>query len=282
MTPPTRTFRTYARISSLCTVFEATLTLLPEEGTPLHYVHERPVPVVIGKRGELLPRTDRNLAVILGVKRISDLLPHMEEDLLFLPTRPFESLYLSVPAGEPVIRERVRMLNEASGIFIPVAETSQLVMLVAVTHRRRINGAIVIRHYPVAVYDQGSNLMWAHPAGHSYGLIREEFPNHQKVRQLGPRCRKGRTPDLLRRLDDATGLPQWYQFAKEQMQELQDGEDPLFQAVIAHQANLWLQRSIAESADQALVEATQDFIRGFEMFFGAGGLDPVPGFLAFS
>jgi hypothetical protein len=270
-----RALRRHARISELCTVFEATLHPLREENVSLHFLHERPVQVVVGNRGELLPRTDRGLAVIFKIDRSTELLPHMEEDLLRLPHRPFETLYLHVPIGDPVIPMRTRLLREAAGILLDVAEDGQTVAIVAISHRRRINGSLVLRHFPVAVFDSTGNLLWAHPAGHAYGLLREGFPGHQKVRLLGP---KPRIPvaDPPRRLNAATGLPEWYQLAKEDIQSLQEGDVPSFELVIEHQAHLWLKRGMAKNEDLALQEAAQDFLSGFEVFFGAGGLVPAP------
>lgn len=276
MAPLSRAFRRHARISDLCTVFEATLHPLQEEGVSLHFLHERPVQVVVGIRGELLPRTDRGLAVIFEVNRTTELLPHMEEDLRLLPNRPFETLYLHVPIGDPVLPMRARLLGEASEILLDVADEGQAVIIVAVSHRRKINEAIVIRHFPVALIDLTGSLLWAHPAGHGYGLIREGFPQHQKVRLLGSKHRRPKLEDPLRRLNDCSGLPEWYQLAKEDIQALQEGEAPTFELVIGHQAHIWLQRGMAKDEDHALQEATQDFLSGFEVFFGAGGLIPVP------
>lgn len=281
MDPLSRAFRRHARISDLCTVFQATLNPLQEEGVSLHFLHERPVQVVVGTRGELLPRTDRGLAVIFKVDRSTELLPHMEEDLRLLPNPPFETLYLHVPIGDPAIPMRVRLLNEASGILLDVAEAGQAVIVVAISHRRKINGSLVLRHFPVALFDCMGSLLWAHPAGHAYGLLREGFPQHQKVRFLGPKPRIPVTGPP-RRLNAATGLPEWYQLAKEEIQALQEGDAPTFELVIGHQAHLWLQRGMAKSEDQALQEAAQDFLSGFEVFFGAGGLVPAPLRLEFS
>jgi hypothetical protein len=47
--------------------------------------------------------------------------------------------------------------------------------------------------------------------------------------------------------------------------------------VLDHQVHLLVQRSIFEDADQALREATQQFLSSFEGLFGQGGLHPVPG-----
>ena len=281
MAPLSRAFRRHARISDLCTVFEATLHPLQEEGVSLHFLHERPVQVVVGTRGELLPRTDRGLAVIFGADRTTELLPHMEEDLRLLPNRPFETLYLHVPIWDPVLPMRARLLSEAAGILLDVAEEGRPVIIVAVSHRRKINEALVLRHFPVALFDLAGSLLWAHPAGHGYGLIRGGFPQHEKARILGPKHRRPRIVDPPRRLNDSTGLPEWYLLAKEDIQALQEGEAPTFELVIGHQADLWLQLGMAKDEDHALLEATQDWLSGFEVFFGAGGLIPVPSRLEF-
>lgn len=275
MAPLPRALRRHAQISELCTVFEATLHPLQEENVSLHFLHERPVQVVVGSRGDLMSRMDRSLAVLFKVDRSTELLPHMEEDLQLLPFPPFETLYLQIPIGDPVLPMRARLLDEASRILLEVAEEGQGVIVVAISHRRKINASIVIRHFPVALFDLSGSLFWAHPAGAGYGLIREGFPENQKVRLLGP---KPRIPvaDPPRRLNVSTGLPEWYQLAKEEIQALQEGDTPTFELVIGHQAHLWLQRGMAKSEDQALQEAAQDFLGGFEVFFGAGGLVPAP------
>lgn len=271
------TFRKYCRVSELCAVFDAVLAPNHEEGIARHFVHQLPVQVVLGAKGNLETITDRYFAVVMGLTRDTELEPYMEEDLRLLSYRPAESLYLPLPVGDPVFKARTRLLDEASKLFIDLAEAGTPVKVVAISHRRQINGSIVIRHYPVALFDHAGSLLWAHPAGNAYGLIRYGFPLTQKVRILGPKTRTGKCPEMLRRLDDETGLPAWYQFAREHLQELQTGEEPLYRAVMDHQAYLWVQRSIVETAEQALIEATQQFLIGFETFFGQGGLYPTPG-----
>lgn len=270
-------FRNQWQISSLCTDFTATLQPCFEEGVPRHFVHEKARPVVLDDRGEVMPSTDREFAVLMRVKRTSDLLPHMENDLRSLHYRPTESIYLSLASGNPVVRARMRLLNEASARYIELAEAGTTVRVVAVSHRREINGAIVIRHYPVALFDEEEHMVWVHPSAHGYGLIRDGFPLRQRVRSLGPRRKKGTIPDLLTHLDHETGLPGWFQFAKEHLIDLGLEEEPMYRAVLDHQVHLMVQRSIFEDVDQALREATQQFLTGFESLFGQGGLNPVPG-----
>jgi hypothetical protein len=270
------------QISSLCTDFTATLHLNPEEGVPRHFVQQLTLPVVVDDRGVIQPIIDRQFAVVMRLKRSTDLLPYMEEDLLRLSYRPAESLYLAVAAGEPLVRARIRLLDEASKLFIDLAEAGALVRVVAISHRREINDSMVIRHYPVAILDEGGRLCWVHPAAHSYGLIRDGFPSSQRVRSLGPRTKAGKTPELLSRLDAETGLPEWYLFAQEHLKALELGEDPVYRAVMDHQVHLLVQRSIVEDAEKALQEATQQFLYGFESFFGQGGLHPVPGRLDYA
>jgi hypothetical protein len=277
MSQPSETFRKQWQISSLCTDFTATLQPCFEEGVSRHFVHEKARPVVLDDRGEIQPSTDREFAVVVRVKRTSDLLPHMEDDLRRLHYRPTETLYLSLAAGDPVVRARMRLLNEASSRFIELAEACTSVRVVAISHRRQINEAIVIRHYPVAVFDEDGRMVWVHPSAHGYGLIRDGFPLRQRVRSLGPRRKKGKLPELLSHLDHETGLPAWYQYAKEHLIDLGIDEEPMYRAVLDHQVHLLVQRSIFEDADEALREATQQFLSSFEGLFGQGGLHPVPG-----
>lgn len=277
MPPSAKNLTDQYQISKLCTVMDATLQPCWEEGIARHNVHELLVPIVVGPKGILEPTTDRQIGVVMGLTRLTELPAHMEEDLRRLPYRPYESLYLALPVADPVLRHRTRLLNEASGLFLDLAEAESLVKVAAISHRRRIGSSIVVRHYPVALFDQASGCLWAHPAGNAYGLIRPGFPKTQRVRSLGPRRPEGKTPETLTRLDDESGLPQWYRFAKEQLKDLQDGEDPIYRAIMDFQAQCWLQRSLVEDAEHALRETTQQFLHGFETFFGMGGLQPVPG-----
>lgn len=279
MTRTQKTFREHWRISELCPIFDAVLSPNSEEGINRHFLHQLPKHVVVDAKGNLEAASDLNLAVIMEVKRSSKLLPHMEEDLDRLPYLPFESLYLALPVGDPVFRVRTRLLDEASKLFIDLAEMATLLKVVSISHRRQIQGAIVIRHYPVALFDQSESLLWAHPAGISYGLIRWGFPGTQKVRRLGPESRGWETPIKLRKLDDETGLPLWYRHAKEHLKELQEGQDPLYCAVIDSQAQILARNYPLENEKQALLEATRQFLNGFETFFGQGGLQPTPGYL---
>ena len=270
-------FRQQWQISSLCTEFTATLQPCFEEGVSRHFVHQLAHQVVLDDRGSILPSTDRQFAVVMRLRRTSNLLPHMEDDLRRLHYRPAETLYLSLAADDPVVRARMRLLNESSARFIEIAEAGSTVRIVAVSHRRELNGAHVIRHYPVALFAEDERMVWVHPSAHGYGLIRDGFPLRQRVRSLGPRRKRGKIPDLLSQLDHETGLPGWFQYAKEHLIDLGIDEEPMYRAVLDHQVHLMVQRSIFDDADQALREATQQFMSGFESLFGQGGLNPVPG-----
>lgn len=269
------------QISSLCTVFTGTLNPCNEEGVPRHYVHQLPCPVVLDDRGRIVGKGDCQVAVLTTVKRSSPLLPHMEDDLHRLAYHPTESLYLAIESGDPVIQQRVWMLEEYSRISLDLVGTEETATIVAISHRRKINGFITVRHYPVALLDGNDELLWVHPASLSYGLIRCTLPSEQRVRSLGPRTRPGSIPEMLRCLDDESGLPAWYRFAMEHLEDLGLGEKPTFQEVLGHQAHLWLQGSIIDAADAALLEASQQYMSGFERFFGRGGLHPAPGRMDF-
>lgn len=282
MSRSAQTFRRHARISELCPVFDATLHLLHEEGTPLHQVHERPVQVVANPNGSLCPRVDRRVGVILGVGRRSALLPHMEADLQKCPAPPWESLFLELPLGDRTLRPRIRLAQEASDLLTGLAEAGQVVKIVAISHRRAIHGSVVLRHYPAALFDLSGTLLWTHPAAPAYGLIRHGFPAAQKMRALGPLRRRLHPQDLRRRLDDATGLPSWYRFAFERLREEHPTEKVGFADVIHHQAELWVAHGLAKSLEGAMQEAGQDYLRAFEIFFGMGGLRPMPSLLSFA
>jgi len=277
VTSPPKTFRTHAGISSLCTVFRANLAPCWEEGIPRHYVHRLCQPVVVDAQGRLSPDVDPHLAVVMGLERLSPLLPQMEDDLQRLQERPYESLYLMLPVGEPGTSARPRLLEEVAKLCLELVAADDPILVVAISHRRRIGASTVIRHYPVALFDREGGLLWAHPAGHSYGLIRSGFPRHQRVRTLGPRIRKPSSLYGLTRLDRATGLPVWYRNAQEHLIQTQGVETPSFEATIELQAECLLQWAIAADAEQALREATNQYLRGFETFFGCGGLNPIPG-----
>lgn len=276
------TFRSHARISALCPVFDAKLHLVSEEGTPLHLVHERPLQVVTGPKGNLCPRVDRRIAVIAGVERTTPLLPHMEADLQGLATPPWETLFLEVPVGPTTLPTRIRLAQEASNLLVELAEAGQMVKVVSITHRREIHGAMILRHYPVALFDLAGTLLWAHPAAPSYDLIRRGFPATQKIRTLGPFRERLRSEDLHRRLDDGTGLPAWYRFACDQLRDEYPHASVCFADVIQHQAELWVAKGLKPDMDSAMHEAAQDYLRGFEIWFGMGGLHPVPSLLAFA
>ena len=93
-------FRKQWQISSLCTEFKATLQPCFEEGVSRHFVHQLANQVVLDDRGEIQPSIDRQFAVVMRLRRFSNLLPHMEDDLRRLHYRPAETLYLSLAAGD--------------------------------------------------------------------------------------------------------------------------------------------------------------------------------------
>lgn len=274
MPSPPRTFRNHCKISELCPIFTATLTPLREEGIPLHFVHSRPLPVVVDERGKVLPRTDRQIAVIFGVQRTSELLGRMETELALLPARPFETLYLSFPSDRRDLSLAPKVLTEASKILLSLAEASTPITVVAVSHRRWVHGSVILRHALVAVFNDSEELLWMHPAAAPYGLIRPGFPAAQKARVLG--CRRSTWRPEERRLDPQTGLPAWFRHAADQLREgALDAELP-FTQIMDHQTELWVNLSLAGDEEQARIRATRELMAGFEMFFGPNGLHPEP------
>jgi hypothetical protein len=279
MAPLPKTFRSHAGISDLCTVFHARLHHCWEEGVPRHRLHRPCQPIVIDEKGRIAPDIDVHLTVVLGLERYSPLHDFMEEDLRTLKMPPFESLFLDIPIEDPRDPTRAAFMRESAERFLDLAEAGAPVLVVAMTHRRRIGGSIVLRHYPVAVFDNEGALEWVHPAGPAYGLIRPGFPAHQQIRRLGRR--RGGTIDLngLSRLDPETGLPVWFRQARDQLITDHGIQYPAFEEVIGLEAESLLVCSFARDAEHALREATVRYLRGFERFFGQGGLDPVPGVL---
>jgi len=270
------------RISSLCQIFEVTLRPCWEEGFPRHNVHRLPTQVIIETTGRLGVDLEPQMAVVLHLIRHTDLLPLIKDLFGKVHPSPSESLYLAMPVGSPLLFQRTRLLQEASGTFIELAQREERVILVAMSHRRVINRSLVIRHCPVALFCLEGDLLWLHPAGPNYGLIKAAFPKDQRSRVLGPRLPLQRDPDYFNEMDDATGLPTMYAYAKECLkaaQEADEKEEPVFAAVLDFQAQSLIRRSIAEDAETAITIATQQFLRGFESFFGMGGLLPEPGHL---
>jgi len=275
MPSPPGTFRRDCRISELCPIFDCTLAPVYEEGIPLHFLHERPMLIVVDERGGLRPRTDRHLAVIFEIQRTSELLPHMEKDLALLPTAPFESLYLSLPGDRPDLSLAPTVLAEASTILLSLAEAQTPIRVVAVSHRRWVHGSVILRHFLVAVFDASGDLLWVHPAAAPYGLIRPGFPAAQQARMLGRRSPTWR-PEA-RRLDPQTGLPGWFRFAADQVRTEALDPDLPFVEVMDHQTDMWVRLTLAEDEEQARIKATRELLAGFELFFGAGGLRPEVG-----
>jgi hypothetical protein len=270
------------RISSLCQIFEVTLRPCWEEGFPRHHVHRLPTQVIIESKGRLSADLEPQMAVVLHLIRHTDLLPLIKDPFGKVHPMPSESLYLAMPVGSPLLIHRTRLLQEASSTFIELAQDEERVVLVAVSHRRLINKSLVIRHCPVALFSLEGDLLWLHPAGPNYGLVKAAFPRGQRSRVLGPKLPLKRDPDYFNEVDDATGLPTMYAYAKECLkaaQEADEKDEPVFAAVLDFQAQSLIRRSIAEDAETAITIATQQFLRGFESFFGMGGLFPEPGHL---
>ena len=270
------------RISRLCQIFEVTLHPCWEEGFPRHHVHRLPTQVVIEPKGHLGVDLDPQMAVVLHLTRHTVLLPLANDFLFKAHPKPSESIYFAMPIGSPLLVQRTQRLQEASQIFIELAQEETRVILVAISHRRLINRHLVIRHCPVALMSSKGELLWLHPAGPNYGLINAPFPRRQRSRTLGPKLPLKRDPDFFNDMDDATGLPTMYAYAKEYLnaaQEADEKEEPVFAAVLEFQAQSLIRRSIAEDAETAITIATQQFLRGFESFFGMGGLLPEPGHL---
>jgi len=270
------------RISTLCQLFEATLIPCWEEGFPRHHVHRLPTQVVIEPNGHLGVDLDPQMGVVLHVMRHTVLLPMANDSLSKGQPAPPESIYIAMPVGSPLLLQRTQLLQEASRFFIDLSQDETRVVLVTISHRRLINRHLVIRHCPVALVSLEGDLLWLHPAGLNYGLIKAPFPKRQRSRTLGPRLPLKRDPDLFNEMDDATGLPTMYAYAKECLkaaQEADEKEEPVFAAVLDFQAQSLIRRSIAEDAETAITLATQQFLRGFESFFGMGGLLPEPGHL---
>lgn len=270
------------KVSTLCQFMEATLRPCWEEGFPRHSVHRLPTSVIVESKGQLGVDADPQMAVILHLNRHTVLLPLLKDFREMPYPLPSESLYLAMPVGVPVLPQRTRLLQEASGIFMDLADEETRIVLIAISHRRMINKGLVIRHTPAAIVSLEGSPIWIHPAALNYGLISAAFPDQQRQRTLGPRRSARREPEWFNQMDDASGLPAMYVYAKQALlsaQEADEKEDPVYAAVLDFQAQSLIRQSIATDAEAALRLATQQFLTGFESFFGMGGLMPKPGLL---
>ena len=270
------------KISTLCQFMEATLQPCWEEGFPRHHVHRLPTPVVVEPKGQVGADHEPQMAVVLHLVRHTVLLPLLKDFMGMKEPSPPESLYLAMPIGTPLLPQRTRVLQEASGIFLDLAEDETTIVLVAISHRRLINKTMVIRHAPVALFSLEGKPIWIHPAGPNYGLIRSSFPEGQRQRLLGPRRALRHDLERFSEMDDATGLPAMYAYAKQCLKAAKEdceGEDPIYAAVLDFQSQSLVRKSIATDAEEALKMATQQFLTGFESFFGMGGMFPKPGTL---
>lgn len=268
--------RACARISDLCPVFTATLHPV-WEGFPLHQMHYRPVPVCLGEEGALCLMQDRSLAVVFGVQRVSPLLAHMMQSLKGVDPPPLETLHLELPVEDATMPFRAAVVCEASERLGTLMDREEMLHLVTISHRRSLHGSLVIRHHLVALFDLAGTLLWCHPAAAGYGLLRPGFPEHQKGRALGESGAWMTPGQIPRRLDPATGLPVWFLRARQQHSDVmfeRAGWDIPW--ILAAQADLWVAQGVVRDREAALREAAQDFIQGFEAWFGMGGLQPAP------
>lgn len=268
--------RTQARISNLCTVFTASLHPLWEEGIPLHHPHQRPCLLDPQHHEQARQLTDCHLGVVCAVKRTTPLNSYMEESLRGLKTTPFETVMLELPIDEATRSIRMRMLDELANLLLELMEQGREMTIVAVSHRREIHGSLILRHHLVALFDHEETLYWRHPAASEYGLIRHGCPASQRVRNLGTASEHHKLSDIPRCLDSATGLPARYLFARENLREQTAQETSDFASVIQSLARQQLDLELVGDLDQSLREATQDYIHGFETYFGMGGLQPTP------
>lgn len=269
------------RVSSLCEIMVANLLPCEEEGVSRHFLHQLPTPLIWDQRGLLAENSPRRVAVVLGLVRHTELAALLSSGCAQEPTPPYESLFLELPVGDPVIQPRPQLMEEASQIFVQLADEGRKVILVAFPHRRLIGRSLVIRHHPAALFDLDRKPLWVHPAANSYGLLNCLFPSHQRVRTLGPKHQCPEVPEDRRGMDDETGLPVWFKFARENLYRDPNEDEPLFQAIVDYQAQCLLQLSVAQDVEEALRESTMQFLRGFETYFGMGGLRPRPGDLGF-
>ena len=277
MPRPVASLRACARISDLCPIFTATLHPVWEEGFPLHQMHFRPVPVCLGEEGALRLMLDRRLASVFGVQRTSPLLAHMMHSLKGLEPPPLETLCLELPVEDATLPFRAAVVREASERLATLMDREETVHLVTISHRRSAQGALVIRHHLVALLDLAGALLWCHPAAAGYGLLRPGFPEHQEERTLGTPGAWLTPGQFPRRLDPATGLPAWFLYAQRQCADVmfeRAGWDIPW--ILAAQADLWVAHGVVRDREAARREVVQDFIQGFEGWFGSGGLQPTP------
>jgi len=219
---------------------------------------------------------DQRMAIICAIDRTSPLLLHMEESLHAVCPKPVETLLLELPTDNGTRSIRSRLLMETADLLSEFMELGQEVEVVAISHRRSIHGNLVLRHHLVALFDRMGTLCWCHPAAAGYGLIRPGFPSRQHVRTLG-RTRMKMTPEEIpRRLDEGTGLPAWFQYARESLRKQSPDDACEFADVIQVLGDLWVAHGLAGNVTQAMQMATQDYFQGFETFFGMGGLQPTP------
>jgi len=115
-------FRRRNKISSLCQVFVANLLPCEEEGVSRHFLHQLPTPLVLDDAGHLVETNPRRLAVLLGLVRQTEVDPDLEVSGPDDPRPPYESLYLEVPVGDPVVHPRPELMEEASNLFVQVAD----------------------------------------------------------------------------------------------------------------------------------------------------------------
>ena len=267
------------RISGICQTMLATIHPCWEEGFPRHDVHRLPYPVVVEAKGQLGAELKPQMAVVMEVTRHT-VLPLLRDTPGISHLSPPESMYLAMDVGSPLLPQRTRLLREASSLFMDIAQEAHKIVFVAISHRRLVNRTLIIRHCPVALFEVHGQPLWLHPAAQEYGLIRAPFPEGQRQRILGPRKALLRRPEHLNQMDDATGLPAFYAYAKQCLKAVEEGEEePVVGAVLDYLAQSLLQMAIVQEADEALILSTQQFLRGFESFFGMGGLMPRPGVL---
>jgi len=267
------------RISKLCQVFQGVLGPCTEEGFVRHRLHTLPSVAIVDNHGRDLIVPYPQLACILGLTRQSPLDIPRQDLRAFSRQPPFEALYLAMGVGESpkVIPQRTRLLQEAEQFFLDLMEQNIPIFVVAISHRRLIHGRIVVRHQPACILDLDGRTLWLHPAALIFGLIEVAFPRSQRQRQLGPVFCRERDPMALARQDD-DGIPQWHHQAREAVNR-SALDDPLADAFMDLEAKTILQCAVEAEAEERLLFAAQEFLAGFESYFGMGGLFPEPGTL---
>ena len=279
MRPTPESIRETYAISGLCHLFEATLHPCLEEGFPRHQLHYLPSPVVLENHGRKVILPDPQLGCLFSLRRFGPLnLP--PEELAALERKPlFESFLLAMPVGDAcvVMPMRTRFMQASEHLFLDFMEQCERVLLVAISHRRRIHGQVIVRHQPVALLDLTGKMRWLHPAAHRFGLIKQAFPASQRHRLLDPW-----DPDFIdwAELREASEdeLPQWYHEAREALRD-QGKEDPVTDALLGFQAGSLLAAAAGKEALERLQSTAKAFLTDFEQFFGQGGLLPAPGVL---